>query len=51
MLLEIARGIPRSFPFHMASFQLSLPVFTGGTDLPVYPGGVPPASSSRIPGG
>jgi hypothetical protein len=42
MLLEIARGIPRSFPFHMASFQLSLPVFTGGTDLPVYPGGVRP---------
>src|SRR5262245_48614007 len=39
LLIEIAKGIPRSFPFHVASFQISLPVFMGGTDLPVYPGG------------
>ena len=42
LLLEIARGIPRSFPFHMASVQFALPVFAGGADLPAYPGGIRP---------
>ncbi len=42
ILIEIARGIPKSFPFHMAALQFSLPEFACGTDLPVYPGGTRP---------
>jgi hypothetical protein len=42
LLLEIARGIPKSFPFHMALVQFALPVFAGGAELPVYPGGMRP---------
>jgi hypothetical protein len=48
---EIARGIPRSFPFHMASVQFALPVFAGGAEASVYPAECGPVSPSPIPGG
>lgn len=42
VLAEIARGVPKSFPFHVAGIRFALPVFAGGTDLPVYPGDMRP---------
>lgn len=41
-LAEIARGVPKSFPFHAAGIRFALPVFAGDTDLPVYPGDMRP---------
>src|ERR1700730_9638734 len=33
-LLEIARGVPRSFPFHTVGLHFSVPAFSAGTALP-----------------
>jgi len=33
ILLEIARGVPRSFPFHNIGMHFSVPAFSGGTAL------------------
>jgi hypothetical protein len=33
-LVEIARGVPRSFPFHSMSMHFSVPAFSGGAPLP-----------------
>src|SRR5215831_10460754 len=43
LLLEIARGVPRSFPFHGVSFHFSLPEFTDG-------GGYPTVFGTQQPG-
>ena len=42
-LLEIARGVPRSFPFHGVSFHFSLPELTGA-------GGYPTVFGTQRPG-
>jgi hypothetical protein len=42
-LLEIARGVPRSFPFHGVSLHFSLPAFTSG-------GGYPTPVGTQLPG-
>jgi hypothetical protein len=42
-LLEMARGVPRSFPFHGVSLHFSLPEFTGG-------GGYPTVFGTQQPG-
>jgi hypothetical protein len=34
ILLEIARGVPRSFPFHSIGIQFSVPAFSDGAELP-----------------
>ena len=34
ILLEIARGVPRSFPFHSIGIQFPLPAFSDGTEIP-----------------
>jgi hypothetical protein len=34
ILLEIARGVPRSFPFHSIGIQFPVPVFSDGAELP-----------------
>jgi len=33
-LVEIARGVPRSFPFNSVGFHFSVPAFSGATALP-----------------
>lgn len=39
MLLEIARGVPRSFPFHAIALHFSAPGFSEGPELPPFPDG------------
>src|SRR5271155_924169 len=34
ILVEIARGVPRSFPFHNIGIQFSVPAFSDGAELP-----------------
>jgi len=34
ILLEIARGVPRSFPFHNIGIQFPIPAFSDGAELP-----------------
>ena len=34
ILLEIARGVPRTFPFHSIGIQFSVPAFSDGAELP-----------------
>ena len=34
ILLEIARGVPRSFPFHNIGIQFPVPAFSDGAELP-----------------
>ena len=34
ILLEIARGVPRSFPFHSIGIQFPVPAFSDGAELP-----------------
>ncbi len=34
ILVEIARGVPRSFPFHSIGIQFSVPAFSDGAELP-----------------
>jgi hypothetical protein len=41
-LLEIARGVPRSFPFHVISLHFSVPAFSASTTLPSIQGGLAP---------
>jgi hypothetical protein len=43
VLVEIARGVPRSFPFHNVTIHFSVPAFSGGTEIPSMPG-------TQIPG-
>ena len=37
ILQEIARGVPKSFPFHAITFHLSAPGFSEGPELPAAP--------------
>jgi hypothetical protein len=37
ILREIARGVPRSFPFHGARFHFSAPGFSEGPEMPAVP--------------
>ena len=37
ILLEIARGVPRSFPFHNLGMHFSVPAFSGATVMPPGP--------------
>jgi hypothetical protein len=39
LLLEIARGVPRSFPFHAIAMHFSAPGFSEGPKLPPFPDG------------
>ncbi|MGA2759191.1 MAG: hypothetical protein ABSF08_02570 [Candidatus Cybelea sp.] len=39
VLLEIARGVPRSFPFHVIALHFSAPGFSEGPELPPFPDG------------
>ncbi len=39
LLLEIARGVPRSFPFHALAMHFSAPGFSDGPELPPFPDG------------
>ena len=34
ILVEIARGVPRSFPFHSIGIQFPLPAFSDGAEIP-----------------
>jgi hypothetical protein len=47
VLVEIARGVPRSFPFHNVTIHWSVPAFSGGTEIPSMPGTQPPGISVR----
>ena len=42
ILLEIARGVPRSFPFHNLAMHFSVPAFSAGTSIPPTPDGRAP---------
>jgi hypothetical protein len=39
LLVEIARGVPRSFPFHAIALHFSAPGFSEGPELPPFPDG------------
>jgi hypothetical protein len=41
-LLEIARGVPRSFPFHSLSIHFFVPAFSGTSAMPLMPVGHSP---------
>ena len=45
VLLEIARGVPRSFPFHNVGIQFSVPAFSGADAMPSTPGQLSPGIS------
>jgi hypothetical protein len=45
ILLEIARGVPRSFPFHSIGIQFPVPAFSDGAELPA-----PLVDQMRMPG-
>ena len=45
ILLEIARGVPRSFPFHNVGIHFSVPAFSGATETPSTPGQLSPGIS------
>jgi hypothetical protein len=42
ILLEIARGVPKSFPFHNLTMHFSVPAFSAGTSMPPTPDGRAP---------
>lgn len=46
-LLEIVRGVPKSFPFHSVAMHLSIPVFSGGAELPTGSGALLPGIDLR----
>jgi hypothetical protein len=46
-LLEIARGVPRSFPFHSVGLNFSVPAFSRGTAQPSIQGGLAPGISVK----
>jgi hypothetical protein len=45
ILVEIARGVPRSFPFHNLGIHFSVPAFSGTTAMPSMPVGQAPGIS------
>jgi hypothetical protein len=45
VLVEIARGVPRSFPFHNVTVHLSVPAFSAGTEISSVPGTPTPGVS------
>jgi hypothetical protein len=45
ILLEIARGVPRSFPFHNLGIQFYVPAFSGSTAMSLMPVGHSPGIS------
>ena len=45
ILLEIARGVPRSFPFHNLGIHFSVPAFSGTTAMRLMPVGHSPGIS------
>jgi hypothetical protein len=45
ILLEIARGVPRSFPFHNLGIHFWVPAFSGTTAVPSMPVGQSPGVS------
>ena len=47
VLVEIARGVPRSFPFHNVTIRWSVPAFSAGTKIPSISGTQPPGISVR----
>src|ERR1700722_347741 len=42
VLLEIARGVPRSFPFHNLGIHFSVPAFSGAAAMPPTPSQLSP---------
>jgi hypothetical protein len=46
-LLEIARGVPRSFPFHSVGLNFSVPAFSPGTAQASIQGGLAPGISVK----
>lgn len=46
-LLEIARGVPRSFPFHSVGLNFSVPAFSRGTAQASIQGGLAPGISVK----
>jgi hypothetical protein len=46
-LLDIARGVPRSFPFHSVALHFSVPAFSRGAARPSTPGGLAPGIDVR----
>jgi hypothetical protein len=45
VLLEIARGVPRSFPFHNVGIQFSVPAFSDAAAMPSTPSQLSPGIS------
>jgi hypothetical protein len=45
VLLEIARGVPRSFPFHNLGIHFSVPAFSGAAATPSMPNQLSPGIS------
>jgi hypothetical protein len=45
VLLEIARGVPRSFPFHNLGIHFSVPAFSGAAAMPSMPRQLSPGIS------
>jgi hypothetical protein len=45
VLLEIARGVPRSFPFHNLRIHFSVPAFSGAAAMPSMPRQLSPGIS------
>jgi hypothetical protein len=44
-LLEVSRGVPKSFPFHNISLHFSIPMFSSGATVPSLIGGQEPGIS------
>jgi hypothetical protein len=47
VLLEIARGVPRSFPFHHLAIHFFAPAFSGTSGIPLMPVGHSPGISVK----